>query len=85
MKRKTDIRDRFAKTVAEEVAEGIVWEDYRHRLSRFLLPRPGDSPEDAAVCIRGARAHELRMDLTEPGTPGTPPAWPHWTGTDDRP
>ena len=67
------------------MAQGICWSRYRHRLSRFLTPLPNATPEDAAVAIQAARAHEIEIDKREPRTPGTPPAWPRWQGTDDRP
>ena len=71
---------RFTRTVEEEVEHGIAWSDYRHKLSRYLLPQPGASPESAAADIRLARAHEIDMDEVEDGIPGTPPTWPHWEG-----
>jgi hypothetical protein len=72
--------DRFSRTVDEEVLHGIHWPDYRSRLSPYLLPRPGDSAEQAAAAIRLARSHELRMDEVADGEPGTLPPFPHWEG-----
>jgi hypothetical protein len=71
---------RFSRTVAEEVRYGIAWQDYRHRLSRFLLPTPDDDAVTARERIELARQHELRMDAIEPGEPGSEPAWPTWRG-----
>ena len=72
---------RFARTVAEEVEHGIVWADYRSKLSPFLMPGPADTPEAAMWAIQRARDHELSMDAIDTGIPGTAPRWPHWRGT----
>ena len=71
---------RFSHTVEEEVTDGIHWADYRHTISKYLLPRPGVTAAEAAASIRLARATEVRLDEIKDGTPGTPPPWPHWQG-----
>jgi hypothetical protein len=71
---------RFSRTVEDEVRFGIVWSDYHHVGSKYLLPMPGDSAEAAAASIRTARAAEVDLDEINDGEPGTPPSWPHWQG-----
>lgn len=83
--RRRDARERrhglrFARTVDEEVEHGIAWSDYRHTVSKYLLPHPDADAASAAADIRAARAVEIDLDDIEDGTPGEPPSWPHWQG-----
>ena len=71
---------RFSRTVEDEVEHGIHWADYRHKLTRYLLPRRGATAAEAARDIRLARASEILDDEHEAGSPGTPPPWPHYEG-----
>ena len=71
---------RFSRTVEDEVQHGIHWPDYRHPLTRYLLPRHGATATEAERDIRLARASEIADDELEAGDPGTPPPWPHYEG-----
>ena len=72
--------ERDSRADEDEVRQGIVWADYRHRLSPYLFPHPDDIPAMAAMNIRLARAHEIPMDEFAAGSPGTEPTWPHYRG-----
>lgn len=81
---KARLGDRFTLTVEEEVAHGIVWSDYRWRVSRFLLPLAGSDPATAAAAIAQARAVEATLDREigePPHTLPSRPSWPSWEGT----
>jgi hypothetical protein len=68
-RRGRNLTDRNTRTIDAEVEFGVVESDYVWKLSKYLLPAAGTSPEERRSMIEDARQYEAEMWRRYPDGP----------------